>query len=295
MKESNRFRSIVGILLLCVGLGSTVLGWSSAPRTQPPLNNHSLGDAQASFLDVIFDGTWGFVQKDDGSIQAFTPYVPDHTPPYFRSLNEGQMQKGSYELKMNAATSGSMNALPPTSLAKLRDYSGAPDTVIWIDPQKHRYVSIAFPRPLTITSMHEDTSCLTSNEIDDKDCTDKLYIGYSTSIALRFGVNDLNNVALHFISPAQNNDMPIAVSSLGSEGIVHISTGPEQADTGHSHARFAFAQLVSMFQPVACFVSFPTGMQIQAPRHGVKIANVSGLDCLAPSIFIDCSNSRLCK
>jgi hypothetical protein len=285
-KESNKMTGksklavALGSWIVLIGLASDIV---AGRKPEPP----------ALFLDVIFDGTWGFVQKSDGKIEALTPDVQGHTPPYFRAINEGQFKKGvNYELKMKNAAGQTIDMMPPAELADLRYYSQLSNKPIDIDKQNEAYVSITFPAPNKIVASHVDLACLQSGNVAAVTCDDKSSKQYATSVALRFAVADFSGIALH---PDSGGDTKIGVPELGSEGILRISTGPDDLDPDHDHAKRAFSQLVHLFSPAQCAVSFPAGQETKIMHDNIKILNISGLDCLPPNLIVPCSATLPCN
>src|SRR5207253_1606138 len=78
---------------------------------------------------------------------------------------------------------------------------------------------------------------------------------YPTIMALRFSVKDFSMIKI--TGPKGFSYAP-QVPTIGNEGLLFIKVGPEEPDDlMHSHARYAFNQLISLFPTKALWTAFP--------------------------------------
>ncbi len=248
--------------------------------------NGGQSNSSKKALDIVFQGSWAFVQKEDGSIWAVTTAVDGHIYPYIRALNEAALGKDSFSLgfKADQVTKTNIddrlkNSVPP-NLPKV--------TVL----QKQAYISFQLPKPSSIIVLHTDRQVLQDTDPDVHPGYDKSKEkDYPTVVAFRYLGEDFSKVDL---LDTVGKKLTLDVPELGSESELFIGVQPAQADEDHSHAKRAFHELVGMLSPLQLYANFDPNDRSTPIQSGVRPLHHSGVDCYAAMLYVDCSGTTQC-
>jgi hypothetical protein len=238
-------------------------------------------------LDIIFQGAWAFVRKEDGSIWAVTPMVDGHIYPSIRALNEAALSKNAYSLEFTPdkvqktnIDARFMNSLAP-NLAKANIQQG------------QAYISFQLPKPASILVFHTDRQVLQDTDPDTHPGYDKTKEkDYATTVVFQYKGADFSHVGLLSGSAKK---LTLDVPHVGLESVLFIDVQPAQADEDHSHAKMAFQQLVKMFPPLVLYVNFDPNDKLTPVKAGRPALHHSGADCYAAMLFVDCAGQTSCS
>jgi hypothetical protein len=237
-------------------------------------------------LDIIFQGTWAFVRKEDGIIWAVTPMIDGHIYPSIRGLNEAALSKNAYSLEFNPdrVQKTNIDAKFSNSLAL-----NLPKATIL---QGQAYISFQLPKPASILVFHTDRQVLQDTDPDTHPGYDKTKEkDYATTVVFQYKGTDFSHVGL---LSGTTKKLTLDVPHIGAESVLFIEVQPAQTDEDHSHAKMAFQQLVKMFPPMRLYVNFDPNDKLTPVKAGRHALHHSGADCYAAMLFVDCAGQTKC-